>query len=301
MLSTELSLSVHHGVAQAIDNRTSGTLIGRTHGAQHSETSCDNGPSCRIQRVCGGPIGAESRPHPGTEWRSGSGGNGRGLAHPVGFEPVGFTEPTAAGWTSRVGSGTRVMGADTGQRVRVWSLREAPAEFRKLFAGGRDSDWLAHVPSLLRNLAESSLLRWRRIYPVESVELPDGGVLYLGAESEAMAALEKSGETVIGSPPGGSERRRARRTQIGCPLWYETQSPPKQTGSGRTIDMSSGGISFSSESSLRVNTQITVVLSWPVPLEGGVPVNLRVTGRVVRQEGTKAALQIKTLSFSTAR
>jgi hypothetical protein len=184
-----------------------------------------------------------------------------------------------------------------GKLVRVWAFRESPPEFQRLFPGGGDADWVAHAPVSERQYAENSLLRWRPIYPVRSMELADRSVVYWGAQTEAMASLAKWGKPVSASPEG-QERRRGVRVQIECPSRYETQSEPKQLGIGQTIDLGSGGICFTTESLLPKNIEATLWVKWPVPLEDAVPVELRAVGKLVRAEAMKAVLQMERLSFS---
>src|ERR1700687_4847133 len=158
------------------------------------------------------------------------------------------------------------MSADAAQRVRMWAFRNAPPDFQKLLPDGRDADWVIHVPGPERHLAEPPLLRWRRIFPVKSIELADRSVVYWGAVSEAMALLAKGGKPLTAPPPGGEERRTGMRVQIECPCRYETQSEPKQVGTGHTIDMGGSGISFTTESLLPRNIEATLLVTWPARL-----------------------------------
>jgi hypothetical protein len=188
------------------------------------------------------------------------------------------------------------MAADTGKRVRLWSFRQAPREFQRLFPGARNADWVAQVLESERPDVENFLLRWRPIYPVTAVKFADQSVVYWGAETEAMASLAKWGKPATGSPEG-HERRSGARVQIECPSRYETQSEPQQVGIGHTIDLGSGGICFTTESLLPKDIEATVLVKWPVPLEDAEAVELRAVGKLVRTEAMKAALHMKTLSF----
>jgi hypothetical protein len=183
--------------------------------------------------------------------------------------------------------------------VSMWSFPQAPPEFREPFPEGEDADWLVYVPPWQRQVLEPWLLRWRGVYPVRSVELPDQSAVYWGAPREAVRFTEQ-GKSVTGGKPAGKERRTAGRVQIVCPSRYETHSQPKQVGVGHTIDMSDAGIAFTTESLLPANAEITLHMKWPVQLEGDVSVELSATGRLVRIEATKAALQLESMSASIA-
>ena len=190
------------------------------------------------------------------------------------------------------------MASEASKQVRMWSFRRAPLEFQILFQEGEDEpDWVIHLPQPVRHLVEPLLLRWQPVYPVKSAELSDGSVAYFGAPKKAMDLIAGR-PPVIGAIPGGSERRRAVRVQIECQSRYETHAVPKQVGRGRTIDMSSSGISFTTESLLPGGTEVTLHVTWPVHLEDNVLVELRAVGKVTRADATKAAIQTDSMSFS---
>jgi hypothetical protein len=192
------------------------------------------------------------------------------------------------------------MASETPKLVSIWSFHEAPSEFRELFPEGGDADWVAYVPCPQRQVFEPSLLRWHGVYPVTSAELPDRSVVYWGAPREAIRLIIEQVRSGAGLIPAQPERRAAIRVQIVCPSRYETHSEPKQIGRGHTIDMSSGGIAFATESLLPANAEITLHVTWPVRLEGDLPVELHAVGRLARTEAMKAALQLDSMSVSIA-
>jgi hypothetical protein len=82
---------------------------------------------------------------------------------------------------------------------------------------------------------------------------------------------------------------------------YEAGSPAhKKTGAGRTIDMSSSGVAFTTESLLRKNTRVALHIPWPVRLDDDVPVELFAEGKVVRTEQSRAALQYDQIAIRVA-
>ncbi len=167
--------------------------------------------------------------------------------------------------------------------IREWFFRSAPRRFQEeLFPKGQDLDWLVHVPKTFVHSAESLLLRWQPLHPVTSVRLPDGSSVYLGAPSEAVNLLADKYPRPSAAPPSGRERRSTVRIPIQCPGRYEVHSRPRQTGVGLTIDMSSSGVLFTTESELPVNGKVTLHVAWPTRLEPDRIVELRAAGTVTR-------------------
>jgi len=177
----------------------------------------------------------------------------------------------------------------------MWSFYKSPREFQRLFLEGRDSDWVAHVPESERHAVESSLMHWRPVYPVRLVELKDRSAVFHGAPRLALELIAERSKPLIGPLPTGQERRAAVRVQIDCPTRYEAL---QQFGFGHTIDMSTTGIAFTTETLLARDTEVTLQMTWPVRLEGGVPVEFCAAGKLARAEPVKAAMQMDSVRFS---
>jgi hypothetical protein len=169
-----------------------------------------------------------------------------------------------------------------------------------MFSAGSDDDWVTHVPAQQRQLLEPTLLRWQAAYPVQCMELTDGSAVFWGAPRLAMAFITERGKPIVGSGPGDHERRASVRVRFECPSRYETNSGPRQTGVGHTIDLSNTGIAFTTESRLPADAKLTLLIRWPVRLEGDIPIELHAAGRVARTEELKAALQVDSISFAIA-
>jgi hypothetical protein len=73
------------------------------------------------------------------------------------------------------------------------------------------------------------------------------------------------------------------------------------TGSGRTIDLSSSGLSFTADRPLLTGQELDVSIDWPVLLNGGTKLQLIIFGLVVRTSGRAIALQIRRHEFRTRR
>jgi c-di-GMP-binding flagellar brake protein YcgR len=71
------------------------------------------------------------------------------------------------------------------------------------------------------------------------------------------------------------------------------------SGAGRTLDIGSGGILFTTQERLPMGRLVEVAVDWPVRLDGDCPLRFVAVGRVVRSEATKAAVQITRYAFKT--
>ena len=101
---------------------------------------------------------------------------------------------------------------------------------------------------------------------------------------------------------GADDRRAYNRLAIEREVRYKVlgvRKTVKQVGSGRTIDMSSGGLLISTESTLTEGDLIELAVSWPAQLNDEIPLKLVAHGRVVRAEETRAAIIIEKHEFRT--
>ena len=70
-------------------------------------------------------------------------------------------------------------------------------------------------------------------------------------------------------------------------------------GSGRTVNISSGGVLFTTQSHLREGDEVELAISWPVLLNNLTPIKLVATGRLIRSDDACAAMRIKKYEFRT--
>jgi hypothetical protein len=186
-------------------------------------------------------------------------------------------------------------------RIRLWRFREAPARFQALFPEGKDPDWLASVPEPLAAVSETQFLRWRKLYPVSSMQMPDGSAVHWGAPRESINLIAGQYPQPTAVPALVKERRTGVRVPLGCPARYQAGSSAEQkTGAGRIIDISSSGAAFTTDSLLRPGTRAAIYIPWPVSLDDGASVELQAAGKVVRGEETSAALQFDHVTFVAA-
>jgi c-di-GMP-binding flagellar brake protein YcgR len=97
------------------------------------------------------------------------------------------------------------------------------------------------------------------------------------------------------------ERRRHNRYPVKEDVRYRVlQSKAVQvSGSGRTLDISSGGILFTTSERLEPGQLVEVAVNWPATLNHTCPLRLVATGRVVRSDSDTAAVRIDRFEFRT--
>ncbi|HYW43523.1 MAG TPA: hypothetical protein VE959_11750 [Bryobacteraceae bacterium] len=73
------------------------------------------------------------------------------------------------------------------------------------------------------------------------------------------------------------------------------------SGVGKTLNMGSGGILFTTEEKLPMGRMVELSINWPARLDGTCPLKMVARGRVVRSEDTRAAVRIERYEFRTRR
>jgi hypothetical protein len=98
------------------------------------------------------------------------------------------------------------------------------------------------------------------------------------------------------------DRRGADRFPIEREVRYKVISKKSadETGTGRTINMSSNGILFTSDHMLLPGRRLELSVSWPAQLNNQTPLKLVARGRVIRFEGGQTAIEIQQYEFRTA-
>jgi hypothetical protein len=97
------------------------------------------------------------------------------------------------------------------------------------------------------------------------------------------------------------DRRRATRFPIERLILFQTteRRQAKKCGLGQTINISSTGVLFSTDELLSPGRKIRVAISWPAQLDSSVSLQLVARGRIVRCDGSNAAVQIERYEFRT--
>src|SRR5581483_10146387 len=91
------------------------------------------------------------------------------------------------------------------------------------------------------------------------------------------------------------EQRSHQRYPIRLEVEYKLLNKGRieRVGSGRTLNISSGGVFFEAKDTLPANGTIELLLSWPLLLEGVCPLKLVMRGRIVRHDGKGVAISFK--------
>ena len=97
------------------------------------------------------------------------------------------------------------------------------------------------------------------------------------------------------------ERRTKRRFQIDQEVKYKMLYGQRiaETGVGRTMNISSGGVWFSTENMLTSGMPVELSMNWPVLLNDSCPMKLMIYGCVVRSNERGAAVAIERYEFRT--
>jgi len=70
-------------------------------------------------------------------------------------------------------------------------------------------------------------------------------------------------------------------------------------GSGKTMNIGSGGVLFTTEQRLPLGRIVELAVNWPARLDGTCPLKFVATGRVVRSDDDCAAVRIERYEFRT--
>jgi hypothetical protein len=97
------------------------------------------------------------------------------------------------------------------------------------------------------------------------------------------------------------ERRIKRRFRIDQEVRYKMLYGQRiaETGVGRTLNISSGGVWFSTENMLTSGMPVELSMNWPVLLNDSCPMKLMIYGCVIRSNEKGAAVAIERYEFRT--
>jgi hypothetical protein len=100
----------------------------------------------------------------------------------------------------------------------------------------------------------------------------------------------------------GAERRSSNRLPIERAVRYKVYGDRRgitHVGTGKTLNMSSRGVLFTTETILPRGARIELTVSWPAKLDDAVPLNLVAMGIVVRTGAKEAAIAMEKYEFRT--
>jgi hypothetical protein len=98
-----------------------------------------------------------------------------------------------------------------------------------------------------------------------------------------------------------NDRRAADRFPIEREVRYKilNRKNADEVGFGKTINMSSNGVLFSTDQHLLPGKRLELSISWPAQLDSKISLKLVARGRVVRSEEGRAAIEIHQYEFRT--
>jgi hypothetical protein len=96
------------------------------------------------------------------------------------------------------------------------------------------------------------------------------------------------------------ERRSHSRYQMTLPLQWKSERSAV-VGVGVLRDISTSGLSFTSNAHLSVGTVVQISIDWPVRLAGMQRLALMVKGRVLRQDKHGIAVRLQRYEFATPK
>ena len=108
--------------------------------------------------------------------------------------------------------------------------------------------------------------------------------------------MEHGSERQVRLPKdSNTERRASTRFPLALEVRYSISGrrARRETGSGRTVDLSSSGLRFATQGPLEPGIKLDVAIDWPVLLNAGVQLQLVAKGEVVWSSGTETALRIQ--------
>jgi len=99
----------------------------------------------------------------------------------------------------------------------------------------------------------------------------------------------------------GTDRRFTNRFPVQQEVRYRIVQArnPTKGGTGKSLDVSSGGILFTTTEKLPTGRMVEIAMNWPARLHGTCPLQFVATGRVVRSDGSTAAVRIQRYEFRT--
>jgi c-di-GMP-binding flagellar brake protein YcgR len=98
-----------------------------------------------------------------------------------------------------------------------------------------------------------------------------------------------------------ADRRTSDRFAIEREVKYKVlnKKNAEESGVGRTVNMSSTGVLFTTDQLLLPGRRVEVSISWPAQLNNRCALRLVARGRVVRFDDGRAAMEIQQYEFKT--
>ena len=100
---------------------------------------------------------------------------------------------------------------------------------------------------------------------------------------------------------GKTDRRENSRFPLREEVRYRVVHPKavQVSGVGKTLDISSGGVLFTTGEPLPAGRTVEIAVDWPARLDGRCPLQFVAVGRIVRSGSGTAAVRIERYDFKT--
>ena len=108
-------------------------------------------------------------------------------------------------------------------------------------------------------------------------------------------------DNLLARPESSVERRNADRFPIERDIRYRIinkRNAPEE-GTGKTVNISSNGVLFTTDQILIPGKRLEISISWPAQLDNKCMLKLVARGRVARLEQGRAAIEIQQYEFRT--
>lgn len=95
------------------------------------------------------------------------------------------------------------------------------------------------------------------------------------------------------------ERRGSGRYPMDEDVTYRVQGKIAVAGAGKSVNIGSGGIMFTTTTRLPLGRKVEVSVNWPALLDGSCPLKFVASGPVVRSDDASAVVRIERYEFRT--
>ncbi len=105
----------------------------------------------------------------------------------------------------------------------------------------------------------------------------------------------------VSDSSSGAERRHSDRFPIEREVRYRVMNKrgADEAGGGKTVNISSSGVLFTTDHTLIPGRRLELQISWPAQLDNKCPLKLVARGRVIRLEPGRTAVEILQYEFRT--
>lgn len=95
------------------------------------------------------------------------------------------------------------------------------------------------------------------------------------------------------------ERRATRRYELHLPIHFRVsqKGAVARWGTGVTREMSTSGLSFRTRKPLPVGSHVEMIVDWPAKYAENQPIDLQLTGFVVRSDTHRTAVRVTSRRF----